>query len=68
MRKKVEIKLKAMDSNKEFMVFTIEHAERLLLGNNNKKGLIKLVDKNFELTKDGLRKRSVTGGSKNSDK
>ena len=45
-------------SGRAFAV-AIDHAEKILLSKNNKNGLIKLGDDNFELTTNGLRKKSV---------
>ena len=59
-KKQQKVTLLATDSEKELVV-SIDHAERILLSKNNEKGLIVLKDDNFELTKDGLRKKSVKG-------
>lgn len=58
--KKQNVTLLATNSNKELVV-SIAHAEKILLSKNNEKGLIVLNDDKFELTKDGLRKKSVKG-------
>ena len=58
--KKQNVTLLATNSNKELVV-RIAHAEKILLSKNNEKGLIVLNDDKFELTKDGLRKKSVKG-------
>lgn len=47
---------------------TIDHAEKILLSKNNKNGLIKLEDDNFELTTNGLRKKSVKKDNTESEK
>ena len=65
-RTKVNIKLVTV-GGKTFTVTSIDHAEKILLSRNNK-GLIKLDDDKFELTKDGLRKRRVKGNNTESDK
>jgi hypothetical protein len=59
--KKQKVKLLTTNKNKELVVNTIEHAEKILMSKNNAKGLIVLNDDNFELTKNGLRKKSVKG-------
>jgi len=65
---KINIKLKVAVSGKTFTVASIDHAEKILLSKNNAKGLIKLDDDTFELTKNGLRKKSITRDSKESNK
>ena len=65
-RTKVNIKL-VTSKGKTLEVTSIDHAEKILLSRNNK-GLIKLDDDKFELTKDGLRKRRVKGNNTESDK
>lgn len=57
---KVNIKLVTV-KGKSFTVTSIDHAEKILLSKNNAKGLIKLDDEKFELTKNGLRKKSIKG-------
>ena len=64
---KINIKLVTV-SGKTFTVASIDHAEKILLSKNNAKGLIKLDDDTFELTKNGLRKKSITRDSKESNK
>jgi len=69
MAKSKDIKIKLVTvSGKTFTVTSIDHAEKILLSKNNSKGLIKLDDDNFELTKNGLRKRSVKGDTTKSNK
>ena len=50
------------------LVVTYEHAEKILLSKNNLKGLIVLDDENFELTKNGIRKRTIKKDNSESDK
>jgi beta-xylosidase len=48
------------------LVVTYEHAEKILRSKNNK-GVIKLDDSNFELTENGLRKRTTKKDTKESN-
>jgi hypothetical protein len=47
---------------------TLVHAEKILRSKNNAKGLIVLDDKNFELTENELRKRTIKRDNPESNK
>jgi len=64
---KINIKL-VTSKGKTLEVTSIDHAEKILLSKNNAKGLIKLDDDKFELTKNGLRKKSIKRDNTESDK
>ena len=63
-----DTKIKLLTSNGKTLEVNIDHAEKILLSRNNKNSLIKLDDDNFELTSNGLRKKSVKRDTKKSDK
>lgn len=50
------------------LVVSYKHAEKILLSKNNVKNLIVLDDENFELTENGLRKRTIKKDNSESDK
>jgi hypothetical protein len=64
--KTTNVKLKTV-GGKTFTV-SLEHAEKVLRSKNNAKGLIQLDDENFELTKNGLRKRTIKRDNPESNK
>jgi len=68
MAKSKDTKVKLLASNGRTLEVNIDHAEKILFSRNNKNGLIKLHDDNFELTSNGLRKKSVKRDTKKSDK
>lgn len=68
MAKSKDTKIKLLTSNGKTLEVNIDHAEKILFSRNNKNGLIKLDDDNFELTSNGLRKKSVKRDTKKSDK
>ncbi len=68
MAKSKDTKIKLLTSNGKTLEVSIDHAEKILFSRNNKNGLIKLDDDNFELTSNGLRKKSVKRDTKKSDK
>jgi hypothetical protein len=68
MAKSKDTIIKLLTSNGKTLEVSIDHAEKILFSRNNKKGLIKLDDDNFELTSNGLRKKSVKRDTKKSDK
>ena len=68
MAKSKDTKVKLLTSNGKTLEVNIDHAEKILFSRNNKNGLIKLDDDNFELTSNGLRKKSVKRDTKKSDK
>ncbi len=68
MAKSKDTKVKLLASNGKTLEVNIDHAEKILFSRNNKNGLIKLDDDNFELTSNGLRKKSVKRDTKKSDK
>ena len=67
MAKSKDTKVKLLTSNGKTLEVSIDHAEKILFSKNNKNGLIKLDDDNFELTSNGLRKKSVKRDTKKSD-
>jgi hypothetical protein len=50
------------------LVVSYKHAENILRSKNNVKGLIVLDDENFELTENGLRKRTIKKDNSESNK
>ncbi len=68
MAKSKDTKVKLLASNGKTLEVNIDHAEKILFSRNNKNSLIKLDDDNFELTSNGLRKKSVKRDTKKSDK
>jgi len=60
------VKLKTVGG--KILTVTYQHAEKILLSRNNLKGLIVLDDENFELTKNGIRKRTIKKDNSESDK
>ena len=52
----------------KILTVSYKHAEKILLSKNNVKKLIVLDDENFELTKNGLRKRTIKKDNSESDK
>ena len=68
MAKSKDTIIKLLTSNGKTLEVNIDHAEKILFSRNNKNGLIKLDDDNFELTSNGLRKKSVKRDTKKSDK
>jgi len=68
MAKSKDTIIKLLTSNGKTLEVSIDHAEKILFSRNNKNGLIKLDDDNFELTSNGLRKKSVKRDTKKSDK
>ncbi len=68
MAKSKDTKIKLLTSNGKTLEVSIDHAEKILFSRNNKNGLIKLDDDNFELTTNGLRKRSVKKDNTESQK
>jgi len=60
------VKLKTTEG--KTLVVTYQHAEKILLSKNNSKGLIVLDDEKFELTKNGIRKRTIKKDNSESNK